>query len=216
MEKTCKTCNVIKPVIDFNKTSNGRGLYGVMGSCKECYNQKEKIKRDSNKEVIKQKRDKNYQENREKIREYQKKYYHDNKDKLLPALLERQKKYREKINERNRNKYKNDILYKLKHNIRRAILKGLKNEQKKDSTINILGCSIEDFKLYLESKWEPWMSWDNYGKYKKNSKNFGWDIDHIIPTSSANSPDEILKLNHYTNLIPLCSYENRYIKKNKL
>ena len=94
-------------------------------------------------------------------------------------------------------KYNNDILYKLKCNIKRSILKGLKGEQKKDSTINILGCTIEEFKLYLESKWESWMTWENYGKYKKNHQNFGWDIDHIIPISSAKTSEDILKLNYY-------------------
>jgi hypothetical protein len=37
------------------------------------------------------------------------------------------------------------------------------------------------------------MNWDNYGKY--NGKiNHGWNIDHIVPVSSANTEDEVLKL----------------------
>ena len=32
-------------------------------------------------------------------------------------------------------------------------------------TTNILGCSVEEFKLYLESKFESWMTWDNKGLY---------------------------------------------------
>mgnify|MGYP000907082163 FL=1 len=77
------------------------------------------------------------------------------------------------------------------------------------------GCTFEEFKLYMESKFEPWMNWDNHGLYN-GELNYGWDIDHIIPISSATSQQEILKLNHYTNLQPLCSYTNRYIKKDKL
>jgi hypothetical protein len=45
------------------------------------------------------------------------------------------------------------------------------------------------------------MSWNNYGKT-------GWHIDHIIPLSSANSEEEIIKLCHYTNLQPLWSEDN--------
>lgn len=56
---------------------------------------------------------------------------------------------------------------------------------------------------------------ENISKYN-GELNYGWDIDHIIPISSATSQQEILKLNHYTNLQPLCSYTNRYIKKDKL
>ena len=44
---------------------------------------------------------------------------------------------------------------------------------------------------------------------------YGWDLDHIIPVSSAKSEDEIIKLNHYTNFQPLDSYINRKIKRNK-
>ena len=59
------------------------------------------------------------------------------------------------------------------------------------------------------------MSWDNYGKYN-GELNFGWDLDHIIPLSSANNIDELIKLNHYTNFQPLCSRVNRHIKSDKL
>ncbi len=59
------------------------------------------------------------------------------------------------------------------------------------------------------------MSWDNYGKYN-GELYYGWDIDHIIPSTSANTEDEIYMLNHYTNLQPLCSKINRDIKIDKL
>ena len=59
------------------------------------------------------------------------------------------------------------------------------------------------------------MNFDNYGKYN-GEFNFGWDIDHIIPTSSAKTEEEIIKLNHYTNLKPLCSKINRDIKRNNI
>jgi len=43
----------------------------------------------------------------------------------------------------------------------------------------------------------------------------GKNLDYIIPISSTKTEEEILKLNHYTNLQPLCSKVNRDIKKNK-
>jgi hypothetical protein len=43
----------------------------------------------------------------------------------------------------------------------------------------------------------------------------GWDIDHIVPLCTAKSPEEVLSLNHYTNLRPLCSHVNRNIKRDK-
>ena len=56
------------------------------------------------------------------------------------------------------------------------------------------------------------MTWENRGLYN-GEFNYGWDIDHIIPLSSAETEEDIIKLNHYTNLQPLCSKINRDIKK---
>jgi hypothetical protein len=59
------------------------------------------------------------------------------------------------------------------------------------------------------------MTWDNYGRYNGDF-NYGWDLDHIIPVSIGVTKEEIIELNHYTNLQPLCSKINRDIKKDKL
>lgn len=100
-------------------------------------------------------------------------------------------------------------MYKLTIYIRVSIQKNFKeNGYKKNSkTELILGCSFNEFKSYLESQFEDWMNWDNYGRYEKGKYNIGWDIDHIIPVSSAKTEEDVIKLNHYTNLQPLiCSW----------
>lgn len=146
------------------------------------------------------------EENAEKIAEYRKEYRIKNKEVL-------------RINKRNYEKKKRnaDPLYKLKSNIRVAITCALRKKgfSKRSRTYEILGCSFEDFKLYVESLWEPWMTWENYGLYN-GEPNYGWDIDHIIPQSSAEIEEDVIKLNHHTNLRPLCSYYNRVIKWNRI
>ena len=100
--------------------------------------------------------------------------------------------------ERNRIKY--DTQYKLTRNLRSRIRAAIKNNQKTGSPIKDLGCSISEFKLYIESLWQTNMSWNNYG--------FGegkWVIDHIIPLSKVNlsNREEFLKACHYSNLQPM-------------
>ena len=171
-------------------------------------NNKEKIKeyRENNKDKIKEINSKYYEENKETLKSSQKEYYKNNKEKI-----------REYKNNYKKNRILNDPLFKLKENIKTSIYIVLKRNgyTKKSRTHEILGCSYEEFKTYLESKFELWMNWGNYGKYN-GELNYGWDIDHIIPTSSAITEEGLLKLNHFSNLQPLCSKLNRDIKKDKL
>ena len=104
---------------------------------------------------------------------------------------------------------------KLSHNIRAAIRRSLVDSgyNKKYKSEIILGCTMLEFKLYLENQFEIWMTWENKGLYNGTS-NYGWDLDHIIPLSSAISEDDVIKLNHYTNIQPLCSHYNRDVKRN--
>lgn len=74
-----------------------------------------------------------------------------------------------------------------------------KNLTKSNKTTEILGLSIEQFKQYIESQFKQGMSWENRGD---------WHIDHIIPISFAENEEEVIMLNHYTNLRPLWKVEN--------
>jgi hypothetical protein len=163
----------------------------------------------NNVEKIKEKNVKYYEINKEKILKNKKEYYVNNKEDIINYGI----KYK-------RNRYTNDKFYRLTKNIRNLISNSIKkNGHKKTSKIqNILGCTFEEFKIYLENKFESWMSWDNYGNWNGQPKesNISWDIDHIIPVSTACSEEDIIKLNHYMNLQPLCSYENRFVKSNKI
>lgn len=167
---------------------------------------------------------------REEILEYKRQYREKNKEEILKKAREYRLKNKEKIKEYKKNnrekindtyrKYikkrkENDVLFKISYNVRRLVSLSIRKQKysKKTKAHEILGCSFEDFKKHIESLWEDWMNWDNYGLYN-GELNYGWDIDHIIPNSSAMTEEEIIKLNHYTNLKPLCSYVNRYVKKN--
>lgn len=162
------------------------------------------------------------EKNKEKIKEIQRLYRQENKDKIRESKRKWRENNKERDNETTRNyinnRRNNDPLFKLKDNISCLIRISIKNKgyTKTSKTMTILGTDYQTFKEHLESLWEPWMNWNNYGKYKKDTFNYGWDIDHVIPTSTATTEEEVLKLNHYTNLKPLCSMVNRHIKRNNL
>jgi len=196
---------------------------------------KEKIKElrkkryNENKEVEKEKSRKYYHDNKErlipknktkkklnkeKIKIQRKNYEELNKEKRSQEKREYHRTHKNERNENHKKRLKSDSFYRLKCKYKQSLHHILKSKglSKNNSTIEILGCSYEDFKEYLESKFKPWMNWDNKGLYN-GTEGYGWDIDHIKPLSSAKTEEELLKLCHFSNLQPLCSYINRRIKK---
>ena len=159
-----------------------------------------------------------YLENPDKKKLSQQKYYLKNKEKLNKQSTKYRKNNVDKVkltnNKRTKIRRKTDPLYKLKCGLRRDLCMLVKRNgySKKSNTIDVLGCSFEEFKTYIESKFQPWMNWSNYGLYN-GEFNCGWDLDHIKPLSSGKTEEELLKLCHYTNLQPLCSKVNRDVKR---
>lgn len=173
-----------------------------------------------NKEKIKLYREEYLKENKEIIAEKRKEYSlifnKNNPDYQKEYRKQNSKEIKTKRNIYLQVKKETDPLFKLTCSIRGVIRQSFKRSSytKNSKTYQILGCSFEEVKQYLENKFEDWMSWDNRGLYN-GTPNYGWDIDHIIPLASATTEDELIKLNHYSNLQPLCSYINRDIKKDK-
>lgn len=192
--------------------------------------EKDRLYRDSLSDYDKLKRseyNKKWQEdNKESQSIKKKKYYQENRDTFLlkSKIYQKEnkediKKYRESYKEyrnlKRKERLKNDTIFLIEKIIRNSIYNAFKSSgySKKSRTHEIIGCSFDELKLYIESKFQDWMTWENRGLYN-GELNYGWDIDHIIPLSSAETEEDIIRLNHYTNLQPLCSYTNRYIKRN--
>jgi hypothetical protein len=193
-----RICSLCKNKLELNLKNfhkNKREVGGFDYRCKTCKlsyynsNKEKQIKNSINWQL----------NNPIKYKEIQSKYKKSSKGKIT------RKKYTDKVY---REKYGKDIQWTLKRNIRIRIYNSLKKEFKKGKTLDLLGCSIEDYKLYLESKFNKNMSWDNYGDY--------WEIDHIKPLSRYNLLEETeqFKAFHYTNTQPLTIIENRK-KSNK-
>jgi len=100
-------------------------------------------------------------------------------------------------------RYKSDPGYKAMLNIRSKINLAIKNNFKVGSSVELLGCSVDELKAHLESQFLPGMSWDNHTVH-------GWHMDHILPCSSFDLSDEEQqrKCFHYSNLQPLWAIDN--------
>jgi hypothetical protein len=138
-----------------------------------------------------------YKENKQKIDNRQKDYDNNNKDKISERKNKQKYKYTRNPN------YHNTLKARLSRSLRSRVRGVLRNKKRPCSAVKDLGCTIEELKQHLESKFQEGMSWDNWGTH-------GWHIDHIVPLSSFDltDRDQFVKACHYTNLQPLWAKDN--------
>lgn len=205
--KYCCRCKKEQLEICFNIDNNRLdGLYPI---CKDCRKEEYNLKKQF---ILQQKRE-YYKRNREKIKLKNKDYRVKNielirlKDNVRQSANKKQRNEIAKLYKSKRTK--RDLNYKLCNALRSRMYHAIKNSQKVGSAVFDLGCSVEEVKTYLESKFYPNpetyenMTWDNWGRN-------GWHIDHItaLHKFDLTNREEFLKACHYTNLQPLWYEEN--------
>lgn len=201
MKKQCSQCGKYKIANNKNFHQSKNHKYGLHPYCKICQKSKDQKRYKKNCDEIRERVRQRRQDYPEKLKVEGQKYYRKNKTKLL----EKSKKYRQRpqrqkrMSEIHQHRMKNDILYKLRRVLRSRINKAF--ARKTEKSRDILGCSIEQVRKYLENQFTEKMSWDNHGTY--------WEIDHIVPLASATNHKALRKLCHYSNLQPLESSKNR-------
>lgn len=185
--KTCIKCNVKKELTEFHKNPIYKdGLIKTCKTCKKLY----------------------HLNNKEKFIQKSKLWVENNKDKRINWLKENKNKIAITASKYNKERKKNDYLFKLTCNTRSLISKSFSQNgySKNSKTYEILGCIFEEFKMHLEKQFTKGMNWENQGE---------WHLDHIYPVSLAKDEEELIKLNHYTNFQPLWAIDNM-IKGNKI
>jgi hypothetical protein len=144
---------------------------------------------------------KNYLENKEEVIKYKTEWRKKNWDKVYKQRKESGycKRSRKKWYH-NRGKF--NINWVISERIRSRVRNVLNGKVKSKSTLELLGCSIDDLKNHLQSKFYANMSWENYGSY--------WHIDHIRACASFNlqNEEEQKICFHYSNLQPLTAKDN--------
>lgn len=129
---------------------------------------------------------------KEERKEYNKQYFKKNRLKFVQYI---------------KNKRHNNLNYRIATRLSNQLRKTLTSQKiiKNIKTLELLGCTYDEFKLYFEKLFQIGMTWDNHG--------FGedkWHFDHIIPISSFDLTDleQQKKCFHYTNLQPLWQRDN--------
>lgn len=199
--KRCSQCQEIKNLDGFYTSK--KESCGYRSECIKC--KLEIGRQKENKSEYKQ----NYRKaTRDYTNQYNKKYYAENKERVNKQSVEWNKKnyHRRKLKHLHNLQ---DPVYNAQHKIRGTIASALvsNNVKKSKKTFDILGCSKEFFKEYIESQFLPWMNWGNGGRntgeYDKT-----WQLDHIIAACNAKTEGEVYLLNHWSNFQPLCSKKN--------
>ena len=199
--KTCNACRVEYPkTAEFFFYKNKKKNY-FQPYCKDCFSADKK---------------KHYQENKEKITARQQKYYQNNRGVICEKTRMHASKpeVKKRRNERERQRRREDPVYKIQHYVRVAINRGLRESDgvKTCSIWEVLPYTPKEFRTHMEThdEWEDWMKWENWGL-----GDGCWNIDHIIPQSllpfdTLDHPN-FLKCWGLENLRPLDAIEN--IKK---
>lgn len=153
---------------------------------------------------------------KDQIKQQRKKYYEKNKKNLIQKSIQywnlhqqekkEYNKYYHKTHKQKRNyrlkiRRKIDVNFKISHNLRSRIYHTIKGHNKSAHTTELLGCTIDQLKEHLQSKFVNGMTWSNYGR---------WHIDHIRPCASfdLSLPEQQKECFHYTNLQPLWAEDN--------
>jgi len=208
--KICKLCQKEKSVDHFYLCGKHRS-----SRCKKCFgeyqkhnrNRKQTVKKydDKNRELLNEKERNRYHSDIEKRREYERK----KRSRLRKENPEKFKEYNRTWKLKQYHNKKSDVLFMIAKNLRSRFLQAVKKEYKHSSCMKLLGCSVPEFKKYIEDKFTTGMSWDNHGIK-------GWHYDHIVPCASFDQSDieQQMKCWHYTNFQPLWWYDN-LIKSDK-
>ncbi len=171
MVKTCSKCLAAKPLSEFNKDRAAKD--GLRHNCSDCH------------------------------RKHNRKAYLSLSDEMKSAKLAKCSQWsalnRDRINAR-RNKMTLSPQARKRRNASRH-LNHLINGASPGKFIKLVGCTSDEFKAHLKSKFKPGMTLENHGE---------WHIDHIIPLSAfdAFDPEQWVKANHYSNIQALWAIEN--------
>ncbi len=161
--KKCLSCGETKALSEFYSYRRG-GESRPFGTCKACVLQKQRARLLD--PVMAEKR-----------KATTKKYSLAH----LEQIREKSKRYQPIANQRAKERRASDPSFRIGGTLRRRITSALNGRQKSAATVELLGCSVEDFRSWLQFQFSGAMAWENYGSL--------WEIDHVRPCCSFDLED---------------------------
>ena len=160
-----------------------------------------------NKEAVSKHRKTRRINEREEVLDRDAKYRENNRETILKYQREwraaNAKHSREYARNYSRRRLQEDPIFKLIKNLRSRVSMAIKASSSKKAykTKELIGCTVEELWIHLESQFTEGMTRDNYGK---------WHVDHIKACAKFNleDPEEQRKCFHWTNLQPLWAIDN--------
>ncbi len=173
MKKKCPQCDLELLLTSDYFHKDSRTVSGFNSICKQCRLHKSKITASS--PEAKKRKAEYRKKTRDHIREY-KRLWEQKRAKTNPE-------------------------FRIRQSLRTRIYHAVKYKTKCDNTMKLLGCSLDYFIAYIESKFQDGMTLENYGL---------WHIDHIRPCASFDltDPEQQKECFYYRNLQPLWAKDN--------
>ncbi len=188
--KVCKECGIEKSEDAFAYANKEKGTRA--GKCKDCKNLQSKERYHNVK-----KHDPDYKAMRKEYRE-------ENKDKLHKLNSAWVAKNRPRLNEKERNRRREDIAFRVEKDLRTYMRRFFNKE---NHTFDYVGCTKEQLIDWFDFQTE----------HDEIDLTSDYHIDHVVPCSSFDLTDETHRLIcfNWSNL-RLCSAQENLTKNNKI
>lgn len=204
--KVCSKCGECKPATTQFFYKHSKCIGGLNAACKACCQTRNKSWAASNKEKVASIKREWKVRNPGKVREQANGRRAENADYVNARQREWREKNSDAVKEKARQymriKYQANLLYQLNAKVRSAIHKGMRsvNKSKRYRSIEALGCSFDFFVSHIERQFASGMQWEKMGTEIH--------IDHIVPLATAQTEEDVIRLNHHTNLRPMWAKDN--------
>ena len=184
--KTCTMCKEVKSLDDFERfrRNNKSGVVKYYRSrCRDCRRQH-----------------RNLPCQKQAASEYQRKYRMRKSSRPRKKFsIATYEEHRKKHTEYMREKRRNNLRFRVVHNLRNRLYKALKGKSKTQKTLELVGCSSEQMIEWIERQFKDGMTWENI------------HIDHMMPCAAFKDLgvlEQQKRCFHFTNLQPMFSSSN--------